>query len=1195
MKKSDWILTVGMLLSACGAWGGGMAENFAHPPDSARPWVYWFPLNGNLSSNGITADLEAMRRVGIGGVLYMETDQGVPKGPAAFGGPLWRALVKHICSEAHRLGMEVNMNNDAGWCGSGGPWITPELSMQKVVWSETNVSGPLHFQGPLPHPRAVSNYYEDIAVFAFPTPAASYMIAGIRDKSALGSDEVPLESKFGDAPAGAVIARDRIVDLTRRLGADGRLDWDAPAGPWTILRMGHTTTGVKNHPAPEGGLGLESDKLSKQASEVAFAGLMDKVIGDSRKFSGRGKTLVSTHIDSWETGSQNWTPLFREEFRRLRHYDPLPWLPALTGRMAGSEEETERFLWDVRETVSDLLVRNYAGQFREMARRNGLRLSIEAYFGAPADDMTYGGRADEPMGEFWSWSKYDAASSCTEMASVAHTYGKRILGAEACTADDHEKWQGYPGSVKDLCDWAFCEGVNRMVFHRYALQPWTDPDHAPGISMGPWGLHYERTQTWWEYSKPWHEYLARCQYMLRQGLFAADLCFLEAEQSPGDFHSPVKHGHDRPGYGFDGCTPEVVLTRMKTEHGRLTLPDGMSYRMLVLPKARTMTPQLLEKIRELVADGATIVGAPPGKSPSLDGYPRCDEEVKRMAAEMWGTGEEPTETTLRAYGKGRIIWGGPFRLGPEAAAERASELGPAKWIWRNEGNPAESAPAGTRHFRRIFTLEKNVEWVRFETTADHSFQWWINGKRSGRGEDFSRMYTLDLTIHLWKPGTNILAGTVTSEGGRPAGMIGLLRIKYKDGREVEIGTDRDWEAAQKTSDDWQTNAAATNGWTPALELGAVGMAPWGCPGLPRDTDTTPDIEPCCKLLAGMGVPADFSFEAADGTKCLRFIHRVAGSADIYFVANSSAKAEEAMCSFRVQGRRPELWRPDTGRIEAAAAYEARDGCIRVPIHFDPTGSVFVVFTKSGAFDPVVDLKRDGQEAPAWEARCEAGRQWSIEASRAGSYELRRASGRKMRGEAGALPEPLEITGPWTVKFPPHWGAPEEATFDRLISWSQHPEAGIKYFSGTAVYTKTIVVPASLLEGSSRVYLDLGRVAVMAQVKVNGKDLGILWKAPYRVEVTGLLRPGDNALEVRVVNLWINRMIGDEQLEEDSDRKANGTLKSWPKWLEESKPSPTGRYTFTTWRLWKKNDPLVESGLLGPVTVSGTRQVRFLPE
>jgi hypothetical protein len=207
----------GCILTADGMGASeNLAQGFANPPNSARPWVYWFPLDGNLSSNGITADLEAMKRVGLGGVLYMETDQGAPAGPARFAGPLWRNLFKHICSEAHRLSLEVNMNNDAGWCGSGGPWITPDLSMQQLVWTATNLPGPQNFTGLLLQPQARMSFYRDVAVFAFPTPSMDYLIPNFQDKSAQESAEIPLHTIFAALPSDATIPRDRIVNLTSR-------------------------------------------------------------------------------------------------------------------------------------------------------------------------------------------------------------------------------------------------------------------------------------------------------------------------------------------------------------------------------------------------------------------------------------------------------------------------------------------------------------------------------------------------------------------------------------------------------------------------------------------------------------------------------------------------------------------------------------------------------------------------------------------------------------------------------------------------------------------------------------------------------------------------------------------------------------------------------------------------------------------
>ena len=212
--------------------------------------------------------------------------------------------------------------------------------------------------------------------------------------------------------------------------------------------------------------------------------------------------------------------------------------------------------------------------------------------------------------------------------------------------------------------------------------------------------------------------------------------------------------------------------------------------------------------------------------------------------------------------------------------------------------------------------------------------------------------------------------------------------------------------------------------------------------------------------------------------------------------------------------------------------------------------------------------------------------WSRPA-KPGRYELKTASGKTATVEVPQLPEPIDVAGPWELRFPEGWDAPKSVTLDKLISWSEHPDAGVKYFSGTATYVKTLHVPADMIAKNRRVYLDLGNVQVIAQVKLNGKDLGILWKPPFRVDVTDAVQAGDNALEVRVTNNWVNRLIGDEQLPEDCKRNPEGNLVEWPKWLQEGKPSPTGRHTFSTWRHWSKTSPLMESGLLGPVKVIAT--------
>ncbi len=997
MKKTMLILALvvsGVLVQAA----EDVATKFAKPPAEARPWVFYFLLSGNLTKEGITADFEAMARVGIGGVICMDVDQGVPRGKADFADPLWMDLFRHACKEANRLGIEVNMNNDAGWCGSGGPWIKPELSMQKVVWKETTVEGGQQWNVALPQPEAVRGYYQDIAILAMPAPEGNERVQNGGNKALFQPGHIPpLPATFREIAKTAVIERDKIVDLT------GKTSWKVPPGKWLVIRFGHTSTGKDNHPAPESGRGLECDKFNREAIAVHYRNFIAKLVADNKALTGKGKVLMSTHVDSWEIGSQNWTPKMVDEFKARRGYDLRPFLPAYMGYFIDSEEVTERFLWDLRKTVSDLIVENYAGELRRLANQDGLQLSIEGYSwdnNVPVDESAYAGQADLPIAEFWAWPcggfpRVYTANSCPGMTSAAHTYGRRIIGAEAFTSADTEKWQSHPGNIKILGDWAFCEGINRLVFHRYAAQPWTK-NVVPGMAMGPWGLHYERTQTWWEQSRPWHDYISRCQYLLQQGLFVADACYLQPEGSPRRFDMPpsVQVATDiRGGYNFDGCSPDVVLTRMKVANGRIVLPDGMNYRVLVLPDVQTMTLGLLRKIKQLADAGAVIVAGPkpPQKSPSLADFGTGDAEVKRLAAELWP--------------------------------------------------------------------------------------------------------------------------------------------KLVTGKSV------------------------------------------------------------AQLLGERGVPPDFR-----ATTNLRYIHRTIGSAEVYFVANPEPRRVDAVASFRVAGKSPELWQPETGRIETIRAFTEADGCTHVPLALEPAGSVFVVFTNRKTTDAerivavkcgdqeLVRVKPDKAAAPTQEPSIDPV---SLKTFRNGNYEIQTANGATKRVQVAGLPEPAEITGPWEVLFAPGRGAPDKVTMEKLVSWSEHGDEGIKHFSGSAVYRKKFTHSASSpnnLPGKARVHLDLGKVAVMAEVKLNGKDLGVLWKTPYRVEVTDAIKTGENTLEIKVVNLWVNRLIADESLPEDSERNGDGSLKQWPQWLEQGKPSPSGRFTFTTWKLWKKDSPLAESGLLGPVVL-----------
>ncbi len=687
MKRSLlFALLIIPIISASQTQPDALLQGFSHPPDEARPWVYWVWMDGNISREGITADLEAMKNAGIGGAIIMEVNVGIPQGPVKFMSPEWRQSFKYAVREAERLGLQITLISGPGWTGSGGPWVKPEQSMQHIVASDTTLSGPMHFEGSLRQPvrwpaffgdgllppdleKTKNEFYRDVVVLAFPTPKGTRRIDDIGEKALYVrapyssypkvKSFLPAPAEYPALPKEETIPSAGVIDLSNRLLPGGAFSWDVPEGSWTILRFGATSTGATTRPAPVPGLGLECDKLDTAALNThfdAYIGTLLRDVGTHTSPSGAGWT--SLHIDSWEMGAQNWTPSLREEFRRRRGYDLFPYLPAITGRIVESPEVSERFLWDLRQTAQELVLENHALHLRELGRRNGFGLSIEPYDMMPCSDMTLGAAADVPMCEFWLYG-FNTSFSVLEATSIAHTNGKRIVAAESFTSLPDEHWLAYPGSMKALGDWAFSAGVNRFVFHRYQHQPWLD--RSPGMTMGPYGVHWERTQTWWDMSPAYHTYLSRCQFVLRQGLSVADVCFLVAEGAPHVFRPPTSalrgDPPDRLGYNFDGCAPEVVLSQMTVNDGTLVLPDGMSYRVLVLPEQETMTPALLRKIKQLIEAGATVIGPPPRKSPSLSGYPGCDVEVATLAKEIWGNCDGKLITEHR-LGKGRIVWEG---------------------------------------------------------------------------------------------------------------------------------------------------------------------------------------------------------------------------------------------------------------------------------------------------------------------------------------------------------------------------------------------------------------------------------------------------------------------------------------------------------------------------------------------------------
>ena len=920
-----------------------LSDDFLDPPAAAKPHVWWHWMAGNVTREGVTADLEAMADAGIGGAMLFDaglgTRWGVPEGTLDFNTPEWYDMVRFAATEAKRLDLELGIANCSGWANSGGPWNTPSNAMKTVCWTETAVKGGSRVEVKLPQPKDEVGFYADIAVVAFPTPVETFTLKDWDFKCFSNPGRRYDEPETRIAPPGAVVAHSSVLDLTACFSGDGTLQWDSPPGDWTVIRLGYRALNRKNGTGTRKGKGLECDKLSKEALRIHWNNYVHKtVLALGPELAGPNGPLKTVLNDSYEVGTQNWTQGFEGEFRVRAGYDIVPWLPALAGRVVDSVEATEGFYRDFRLAVTALFVENYAGEMRRLAHADGLLLAIEPYGEIPSDDLLYGENADIPTAEFWS---KDSPHWVRQAASIAHARGRRIVAAESFTTNARDgRWQNTPWSMKARCDWVYSEGLNRIIYHRFAHQPWTNPARLPGMTMGPFGVHFDRTQTWWKQAKPWLMYQRRCQHLLQEGLFVCDAAwycppgylYINWGKNPHSMPVPVP-----PGFTYDFVSG-TSLAEMNVDGGGLVLPSGQRYSVLVLP----------EKFFELPPDG-----------------------------------------------------------------------------------------------------KKHIERLR---------------------------------------------------------ASGARILSFEDAKSA---------LASCTPDVAWDNAQAKVNW----------------------------------------------------------IHRRSEGADWYFVASPDESPQRLDVSFRVFGRRPELWNPETGEMRPARQYAVKDGVTTVRITFSPCGSWFVVFRDAEAGTPPSEL----QPAPP----CHD----------AALIDL-------LGEQVAAMP----VDGNWKLAFPVDWytGGSAVNTLDTpLVDWTSLDDNDFRFFSGTATYSK--IINYSEQPTGIRLLLDLGDVKNFADVTVNGKSFPTLWKPPFRVDVTDVVLPGKNTVEVRVTNLWPNRIIGDDFLPEDCtfepgkpimERHLNG----WPQFILDGNPSPSGKCTFATWKHWTKDDKPLPSGMLGPVilrtVICGERPLRW---
>jgi hypothetical protein len=458
----------------------------------------------------------------------------------------------------------------------------------------------------------------------------------------------------------SVVPPQDVIELTSKMKVDGTLDWTPPEGNWMVLRIGYSLTGHENGPAPAEATGLEVDKLNRDYVKSYVDGYL-KMYADTVGSENMGKDGISYLLtDSIEVGPQNWTDNILEEFKQRRGYDARPWLPALTGVVIESSSDTDRFLWDFRRTLGQLLAENHYGEIADDLHSHRMSYygeALEYHRPSLGDDMEMRSRTDVPMGAMWTWAgspgpDVDYISDLRGAASVAHIYGQNLVGAESMTSRG-PAWSFSPNNLKKVADLEFALGVNRFEIHESTHQP--VPDMAPGLTLGPYGLWFNRNDTWAEEAGPWVTYLARCSYMLQQGHFAADVAYFYGEEGPLTAVFGWKGVEDAPeGYGFDFVNSDVILHELSVKDGRLVTPGGTSYRILYLGgRSQRMTLPVLRQIRSLVAQGAVLVGNRPTDSPSLADD---EKELKRTADQLWGR-QQSTGQSMRRVGRGRVYMG----------------------------------------------------------------------------------------------------------------------------------------------------------------------------------------------------------------------------------------------------------------------------------------------------------------------------------------------------------------------------------------------------------------------------------------------------------------------------------------------------------------------------------------------------------
>ncbi|RLE01394.1 MAG: hypothetical protein DRI99_01120 [Candidatus Aminicenantes bacterium] len=692
MKKIISILFLVMFLSTgceVKTKDTDLVNGFKQPGHEARPRAYWNWLNGAVTLDGLTRDLEEAKDKGLAGLEIWDTeamqnpDGFVPTGPP-FLGPESVAAIHHSMKEAHKLGLTLGLVTSSGW-NAGGSWVPPEMASKNLYYSILVIKGPAKIRQQLEFPEVPPTcpkgedgrpkWYLDVAVLAWPY-AENKLIPDIS----------------------------KVINITDKV-TNGQLVWDVPPGKWQIVRFICTNNGQQLIAASPNSKGLFIDFLDPKATRFHFEYILNKV--GLKKGANPDCPLKYLEVDSMELeeGIQ-WTAKFPQWFNEYNGYDPIPWLPVLTGWTVKDKDTSDRFIYDYKKTISDLLIFSHYTTGSQVCAEYGLQLVGEAggpgppiWDSCPVDALKALGNVDIPRGEFWIKNRHNIFL-VKEIASASHIYGKKYVDAESWTT--WLRWQNSPLVLKQLVDRAFCEGLNRITYHVYAHSP--EEAGFPGRAYHA-GVDLNPRVVWWPKARPFMDYLARCCYMLQQGLFVADVAYYYGDKAPNFwplFHNvpekPLLEGLGE-GYDYDVVNTDVILNRMTVKDGLIVLPDGMSYRLLVLPDERTMPLEVLIKLEKLVSEGATIIGPKPEDVPGLKDHQKQAMKLRDLADRMWGKCDG-ISVKQNYYGRGKVIWG----------------LTPRQWLLQNSIGPDFSSEIEEQNTHLDYihrrTEDKDIYFVR---------------------------------------------------------------------------------------------------------------------------------------------------------------------------------------------------------------------------------------------------------------------------------------------------------------------------------------------------------------------------------------------------------------------------------------------------------------------------------------------------